>query len=572
MSRTLNGIGATPRRGVGAAVWVDRTDGAVDSDGTPREEKAPESPEAALDRFEAARDAGVTELEAESERTAERVGESEAEVFDAHKQFLLDPTIEASVEEAIDTGKSAEAAVRAAFAEPIAQFEEMDGMMAERADDLRDVRDRLLRLLSGATRADLSTLPSGTVVLADRLTPSDTVQLDPEVIAGVVTARGGRTSHAAIIARSLGIPAVVGVGEALFEIDDGVTLAVDGTAGTVLVDPDDEAIEAYSENTAAAAIDDAVETADGTPIEVAANLGSSAAAAAAIDAGADGVGLFRTEFLFLDREEPPSEDEQYEAYHEVCAAFEDRCASSGGHVIVRTADIGGDKPIDYLDLDSVENGFLGARGIRLSLEEHAGLFKTQIRALCRVAAEAVGEHLAVMFPLVSTVEELDAAIDLVDAAVAELNAEGIDAAAPELGVMIETPASVMLADAFADRVDFLSIGTNDLTQYVLAAQRDLDRMDSYHDPLAPAVLRAIDQTVQASGDAWVGMCGEMAGDPALTALLVGLGIDELSMSAVTIPDVKRAVRDIDRTEAEALAADVLACETRGDVRSAIGLE
>ncbi|WP_138007364.1 phosphoenolpyruvate--protein phosphotransferase [Halalkalirubrum salinum] len=597
MSRTLSGVGATPRRGVGTVVWVDResedaedADDADDADDTDRSndtayhertaessavdhhERASESPAAEVDRFEAATEAAVAELDVERERTAERVGESEAEVFDAHKQFLLDPTIESSVEEAIEAGKSAETAVWDAFAGPIEQFEGMDGMMAERADDLRDVRDRLLRILSGADRRDLSALADGTVVLADRLTPSDTAQLDPEAIAGVVTAKGGRTSHAAIIARSLGIPAVVGVGAGLFEVDVGVTVAVDGESGRIVIDPDAETIETYSEDTAAAAIHDAVETADGTSIEVAANLGSPTEAAPAIDAGADGVGLFRTEFLFLDRGEPPTEDEQYEAYHEVCAAFADRCAAAGGHVVVRTADIGGDKPIDYLGLDPIENGFLGARGIRLSLEEHAGLFETQLRALCRVAGSAVGEHLAVMFPLVSTVEELDAAIDRVHEIVAELNAEGVDAAVPELGVMIETPASVMLADAFADRVDFLSIGTNDLTQYVLAAQRDLDRMDDYHDPLAPAVIRAIDQTVQASGDAWVSMCGEMAGDPALTALLVGLGIDELSMSAVTIPDVKRAVRDIDRTEAEALAADVVACETRADVRSAIGLE
>jgi len=236
--------------------------------------------------------------------------------------------------------------------------------------------------------------------------------------------------------------------------------------------------------------------------------------------------------------------------------------------VVRTLDIGGDKPIDYLDLDPEENGFLGARGIRLSLEEHADLFESQLRALLRVAATDAGAGLAVMFPLVSTVEELEAALDRVDSVAADLDSEGVDYGVPELGVMIETPASTYLADAFAERVDFLSIGTNDLTQYIQSAQRDLDRMTDYQDPLAPAVLRAVDRTVEAGhdGGAWVGMCGEMAGDPDLTELLIGLGLDELSMSAVTIPDVKSRVREVDTDDAEALAESVLAVDTLAEVR------
>jgi len=313
-------------------------------------------------------------------------------------------------------------------------------------------------------------------------------------------------------------------------------------------------------------IKEAVTTADGTEIEVAANLGTPAEAQSAVDQGADGVGLFRTEFLFQDRNSAPDEAEQYEAYLSVCKTFSG--ATNEPRIVVRTLDVGGDKPIEYLDLDPEENGFLGARGIRLSLEEHADLFESQLRALLRVAATDAGGGLAVMFPLVSTVEELEAALDCVDSVAAKLESEGVEHAMPELGVMIETPASTYLADAFAERVEFLSIGTNDLTQYIQSAQRDLDRMSDYQDPLAPAVLRAIDRTVRAghAGGAWVGMCGEMAGDPELTELLVGLGLDELSMSAVTAPAVKAAINEIEMEHADALAESVLAVDTLADVQ------
>jgi len=449
--------------------------------------------------------------------------------------------------------------------------------MAERADDLRDVRNRLLRVLTGADRTDLGSLPEGSVVLAELLTPSDTAQLDPDAITGIATVKGGRTAHAAIIARSLGIPAVVGIGETLGEIVDGDEVVVDGEEGVVIADPSDDSRQRAAESTQTPVISEAVSTADGTDIEIAANLGTPVEAAPAVDKGADGVGLFRTEFLFQDRSAPPDEDEQFEAYHSVCETFAEGVDSDADgvdtdhdpRIVVRTLDVGGDKPIDYLDLAADENGFLGARGIRLSLDEHADLFEVQLRALLRVAATDAGSGLAVMFPLVSTVEELEAALERLEAVADDLDAEGEAYAIPELGVMVETPASTYLADAFAKRVDFLSIGTNDLTQYIQSAQRDLDRMTDYQDPLAPAVLRAVDRTVRAGhdGGAWVGMCGEMAGDPDLTELLVGLGLDELSMSAVTIPDVKSRIQEVDTAAAEELAASVLAAETLAEVRA-----
>jgi len=562
--RRLEGVGATPTVGVGTARWY-RPEDVTTLEEPPDPQTV--SATAERERFEAAQNEAAAELEAERERTRERVGDDEAKVFDAHLQFLCDPQIEAGVEEGLGDGLPAPHAVYAAFEGPIVQFEGMDGMMAERADDLRDIRDRLLRLLTDTARSDLGALSDDSVVLAAVLTPSDTAQLDPEAVAGIATITGGRTAHAAIIARSLGIPAVVGIGEDLEAIDDGTEVVVDGEAGVVIADPT-ASTRTHAENpTQAAVIDEAVTTADGTELEVAANLGTPAEAARAVEQGADGVGLFRSEFLFQDRTAPPDETEQYEAYVSVCETFSTHTAEP--RVVVRTLDIGGDKPIEYLELDPETNGFLGVRGIRLSLDEHAEFFETQLRALLQVAATDAGAGLAVMFPLVSTVEELEAAVRTVDSIAEDLDREGLEYAIPELGVMIETPASTYLADAFAERVDFVSIGTNDLTQYIQSAQRDLERMSEYQDPLSPAVLRAIDRTVRAAheGGAWVGMCGEMAGDPELTELLVGLGIDELSMSAVTIPAVKRTICETDTADAKMLAESVLAVDTLEEVEN-----
>ncbi|TKX60964.1 phosphoenolpyruvate--protein phosphotransferase [Halorubrum sp. ASP1] len=567
--RTLAGVGSTPRAGVGTTRWYRPE---ADLTLPDRPDPASVDADAELDRYEAARDAVREALRDARDRAAERVGEEEAAVFEAHEGFLDDPTIIEDVEAAIREGTPAEHAVADRLDEAVAQFEGMEGRMAERADDLRDVRDRLLRaLLAGdggvsTAAADLAALPDGTVLLAERLTPSDTAALDPEAVAGVATVEGGRTSHAAIIARSLAVPAVVGVGETLESINDGETVLVDGEAGEVVVDPDEARRDAVRES-GPDAIPERVATADGRPIAVAANVGGEVELAPAAGRGADGVGLFRTEFLFVDREAPPTEDEQYEAVTAALSAFPD------DRVVVRTLDVGGDKPVPYLDLPDEPNPFLGRRGVRLSLDEHADLFETQLRALLRAAATEDGDGLAVMFPLVTRVEEVERAVDAVESVAADLADEGVAHVVPELGAMIETPAAAFLADALADRLDFLSVGTNDLAQYVMAADRGNDAVAEHHDPLHPAVLRALDRTTAAAegSDAWVGMCGEMAGDPALTELLVGLGFDELSMSAVTVPEVKARVREVDADAAASLANEALACETRGEVLDALGL-
>ncbi|EMA27746.1 phosphoenolpyruvate--protein phosphotransferase [Haloarcula japonica] len=556
--RTLHGTGATPRSGVGTVVWYGRDISLPDPDGVEVDS------ETEVQRFADAVDTARAELESEREATAERVGEDEAAVFDAHIQFLEDPTIEDAVETMIADGIPAPNAVDAAFGEHIEQFEEMDGRMAERADDLRDVRDRLLRLLTDGERVNLDDLPDGSIVLAERLTPSDTAQLDPERVAGFATVTGGRTSHAAIFARSLALPAVVGVGDALESVEGETEVVVDGDSGEVLVSPDDTERAAAASDSGAAVVDESVETTDGRHVEVAANVGQPAELEAAAQRGADGVGLYRTEFLFLDRETPPSEDEQYEAIREALDTFPD------GRVVVRTLDIGGDKRIPYLDLPEEENPFLGERGIRRSLDPDSDLFATQLRALLRAAADGDGT-LAIMFPLVATVEELDAALDALDAAAADIEGRDADAVDLEVGVMIETPSAAFMADELAARVDFLSIGTNDLTQYVMAADRENERVDDLHDPTHPGVLRAIHRTVTAAHaeDAWVGMCGEMAGDPDLTELLVGLGLDELSMSAVTIPEVKTAVSETEYSAASERGDRARLAATRSEVHTSL---
>ncbi|WP_265108412.1 phosphoenolpyruvate--protein phosphotransferase [Halosolutus halophilus] len=567
----LAGTGVTPLVGVGHAYWLETS---VELGPPPDPDDVDADVE--RDRFERTRDAVREALEREREAIAERVGDEEADIFDAHAAFLMDPQIADGVTAAIEDGLPATHAVRETFDEHVDQFEGLEGPMAERADDLRDVRDRLLRrlLADEADAGDAATdgtaaaedpepsIPGGAVVLADRLTPSETAAFDPDRIAGIATSTGGETSHAAIITRALGIPAVVGVGDVLRTVSDGTPVVVDGDRGVVVPDPDDETRERAAADRTAEPIPEPVSTSDGRSIEVAANVAGPADFDRAVAMGADGVGLFRTEFLFFDRDEPPDEDEQFRTYREALETV-------SGRVIVRTLDVGGDKPLPYRQDGTERNPFLGARGIRLSLEEQSDLFETQLRALLRAAATPNGDDLAVMFPMITTVEELDAARERLHAIAEDLTAAGVDNAVPELGVMIETPAAAFVADELAARVDFLSLGTNDLTQYVMAADRENERVADLQDPLSPPVLRAIARTVRAGheGGAWVGMCGELAGDPAVTELLVGLGLDELSASPIAVPAVKRQVQDLDANAATDLADRVLDAATREEVRA-----
>jgi phosphotransferase system enzyme I (PtsI) len=558
MERTFEGVGATPVSGTGVARWYLPEAELELPETSPRESVDVDTER---ERFEKAQDRASADLETERDRAAELVGEEEATVFDAHIRFVNDPQIESAVESAIEEGMMAEQAVADAFESHIEQFERMEGRMAERADDLRDVRDRLLRILLNVERVSLSDLPEGTVVLAERLTPSDTAKLDPDRIAGFATIAGGRTSHAAIFARSLAVPAVVGVGKPLEDIEDGTDVVIDGDNGRVITNPSEETKSRAGETFDADIIDALVSTHDGRDIEVAANVGTDAEISPAA------ARLFRTEFLFLDRESPPAEEEQFETYRNALEAFPD------GRVIFRTLDIGGDKQIPYLELPDVANPFLGDRGIRRSLDADTTLFETQLRALLRAAGTDSGGEAAIMLPMVATLEEVLAARDVIASVTADLEADGHTPGEPEVGVMIETPAAALHADVLAEHVDFFSIGTNDLTQYVMAAERGNDRVKTLGDHRQPAVLRAIRRAVEGAegSDCWVGMCGEMAGDPDVTELLIGLGLDELSMSAVTVPAVKQAVRDTDTAAARDLAGRALEARTREEVLEILGI-
>lgn len=550
---TLRGHPASPGIAIGPARRFKTPDLAI-PEGTA-------GAEAEVSALEAALDVVRGEIARQRARVAGRAGADEAEIFDAHLLFLKDDALLSPARHAIvDGGLSA----ARAWHDVIERMAEgWDGLEDEylraRAADLRSVGRQVLSVLIGVP-VPHPALEAPGVVIASDLSPADTVGLDPAVALGIATAAGGPTSHAAVLARASGIPAVVGVGNGLLGIAEGTPVIVDGTTGTIHVDPDESLLAAFtvardelvaSVREALASAREPARTIDGTTVEVAANIGSPADAVVAVAAGADGVGLFRTEFLFMGRSAVPDEREQEAAYREAAVAL------GGRPLVIRTLDVGADKPLPYLDQPSEPNPFLGVRGIRLGLER-PDLLQTQLGAILRVAAD---HPLRVMFPMIATVDELRAANDLLDRA-------GDRPPTLEVGVMVEVPSAALLAERLAEDADFFSIGTNDLTQYTMAADRGNARVSALADAVHPAVLRSIRMTVEAA-DArgrWVGVCGELAGDPDATALLLGLGVRELSMGAPSIALVKRAVRTIDLAAARALAEDALACATSAEVR------
>ncbi|HWC11471.1 MAG TPA: phosphoenolpyruvate--protein phosphotransferase, partial [Acidimicrobiales bacterium] len=438
-----------------------------------------------------------------------------------------------------------------------------DPLLAARAVDLGDVGQRVLRFLAEADE-DEPQLPDHPVVLvADDLSPSDTAAIDPKRVVGFCTALGGPTSHTAIIARALGIPAIVGTGPAALAPADHTPVVLDGSAGTLWHDVDERDVEAarQAQRDIEAVRDEEYRTryqpaimSDGHRVEVMANVNRPQEAVAAVEAGAEGVGLMRTEFLFLGRSGPPGEDEQYEAIAGIVEAL------NGLPLIVRTLDIGGDKNAPYLDLPEEDNSFLGMRGIRLCLDR-PHLFLPQLRAIYR--ASMLGP-VSVMFPMIARIEDLDAAMDLGEQARQEVGAAPID-----VGIMVEVPSAVLLAAELAKRVQFFSIGTNDLTQYTLAMDRLHPVLAKQTDALHPAVLRLIKQVVDAASaaDVWVGVCGGVAGEPEGALILAGLGVRELSVSVPSVAAVKARLRGVTRSKVERLAAQALACSRADDVRA-----
>jgi len=550
----LRGLAAAPGWAVGRARFLDRADLEI-----PRYRAADPAGEWA--RYKAAVAQAQADLEALAARVQTELGEAQARIFQAHALALSDPDLETAIRTAIaEQGWNAEAAVSDAITTLARRYEAMTGpRFQERAADLRDVGARVVRLLMAATETPLA-LEADTIILADDLAPSQTATLDRRRVVAFCTARGGPTAHTAILARSLGLPAVVGVGPALLaEVKNGEWLAVDGTTGTVVVEPDAETRAAFQarqaaylaqRQAAAAAAQQPARTRDGRRIEVVANLAAAAEVEAALAAGAEGVGLLRTEFLFQNRHEPPGEEEQAAAYAQVAAAMAPR------PVIIRTLDIGGDKPAPYLDMPAEANPFLGWRAIRIALAL-PDFFKTQLRAILRAA---VSDNVRVMFPMVATLAELDAARRLLTAAAAELDAAGIPHRYPiPVGMMVEVPAAVVLADQMAPLVDFFSIGTNDLAQYTFAADRGNARVAALADALHPAVLRQIARVIDVAHAAgkWVGVCGELAGLPEAIPVLIGLGLDEFSMAPPAIPAAKALIGRLTLPAATALARRVL---------------
>lgn len=484
----------------------------------------------------------------------------EAQIFEAHQLILQDPALIESTRGMIDAERiNAEAAWHAsiqAMADTYRQIE--DAYIRERADDVEDIGRQVLMRLTGQEIRTF-TVKEPSIVVARTLSPSDTAAFSPDLVLGILTEVGGTTSHSAILARSLGIPAILGVGPAIQAIQDGQTVAFDGTTGDVWIDPPSnvrtrltKAVttwRAERQQLQALAAQPA-ETRDGHRVLVAANIGTERDAQRAAELGAEGVGLFRSELLFIERMTAPTEDEQFEVYRKVAAIMGER------PVILRTLDIGGDKPLPYLHLPAEENPFLGWRGIRLTLGS-PNLFKTQLRAALRASAES---SLSLMFPMVSTLSEVRAAKAVLETAKEELRAEGQPFnAAIQVGIMIEVPAAVIIADHLAREVDFLSIGTNDLTQYLMAADRGNAQVNMLVNALDPAVLRMIKHTIDAAHRAMIGayMCGELASHPLAIPLLVGMGLDELSVGVAAIPEVKARVRDVNRERIAQLVDEVL---------------
>ncbi|MCB8975879.1 MAG: phosphoenolpyruvate--protein phosphotransferase [Ardenticatenaceae bacterium] len=520
-------------------------------------------------RLQTAVNTAVSELQTLQSQTAKQVGSNEAAIFEAHQLILQDPDLETAVKNTLDTEQiNAEAAWHEAIEATAAQFAAMDDPYFQaRAADVRDVGNRVLRHLLGVSMPSLEAERPYVLVAAD-LTPSDTARLDPALVLAICTELGGATAHSAILARALGIPAVVGAGHALAELAEGQVVGVDGRTGQIWLAPDDAQIgelqalrdEWQAAQQAAKAASQAIaHTADDVRIEVAANIGGPHDVDVALGYGAEGVGLFRTEFLFLDRQEAPSEAEQLAAYRQVVAGLGDR------PLIIRTLDVGGDKPLPYLDLGEEENPFLGWRGIRFCLDMPE-IFLPQLRAILQASVRDDGTYANVklMFPMIGTLAELRRAKAMLQTAREQLQDEGKPFADDlAVGIMIELPSAVAVADLLAAEVDFFSIGTNDLTQYVMAADRGNANVAELAQAFQPAVLRMIRQTAAAAKAAhiWVGMCGELAGNPLATPLLLGLGLTELSMAAPSIPAVKAALRNWTVPEAEVLAAEVLGLDS-----------
>lgn len=520
-------------------------------------------------KLDDALDKSRAELEAIKERTRQEMGEKKAEIFESHLLILDDPELINPVKDKIAAESvTAEYALNETAGQFIEMFENMkSAYLQERAADMRDVTKRILKHLLGLNYVSPSEISEEVIVIAEDLTPSDTAQLNRNYVKGFTTNIGGRTSHSAIMARSLEIPAVVGTKNVLSLVKSGDLIIVDGLEGDVLINPSEETVAEYrsKQESYAKQVEEwrklrsePTVSKDGVHIELAANIGTPNDVAGVLDNGGEGVGLYRTEFLYMGRDKLPSEEIQYNAYKTVLEKME------GKPVVVRTLDIGGDKELPYLDLPKEMNPFLGFRAVRLCLERQ-DIFRTQLRALLRASVHG---NLRIMFPMIATLGEFREAKALLEEEKAKLIAEGKAVSENiQLGIMVEIPSTAVMADQFAKEVDFFSIGTNDLIQYTMAADRMNERVSYLYQPYNPAILRLVKMVIDAAHreGRWAGMCGEMAGDATAIPLLLGLGLDEFSMSATSILPARSQISRLSKAEMQEIASKALDMRTAEEV-------
>ena len=564
----MKGRSASAGIGIGKAAIVEETELVI-------KKETISDAAAEKERFQAALKQAMEETEALAKDLATRVGEKEAEILNGHLMLLSDPMLTGEIENTI-AGENAcsEYAIENVCNMYADMFASMgDELMQQRATDMRDIKTRMQKILLGVSSVDIASLPAGSVIVAKDLTPSMTAGINPANVCGIVTELGGKTSHSAILARALEIPAVVAVEGFLNSVKDGDTVVLDGSEGVVFVNPE-EAVTAEYEAKRTAYLKEKKEldqyigkptvTKDGVTIELVANIGKPEDVDKVLQYDAEGIGLFRTEFLFMDRNSMPTEDEQFEAYQKVAIAM------NGKPVIIRTLDIGGDKEIPYMGLKKDENPFLGYRAIRFCLDRREDVYRPQLRALLR--ASAFG-NIKIMVPMVTCLEEFREAKAMIEEIKAELDSRGIDYKKDiQVGIMVETAAASLMADAFAKEVDFFSIGTNDLTQYTMSVDRGNDKVSYLYSPLNPAVLRSIRHIIQCGRKEgiMVGMCGEAASDPLMIPLLLAFGLNEFSMSASAVLNARKLITGYSIAELQAIAdkamSFVTACEVEAYMR------
>ena len=534
-----------------------------------------EDSEKEVSRLDDALAASIKDVELIKETALKNLGEEEAQVFDAHLMVLSDPELIGQVKDSITSNKvNAESALKEVTDMFISIFAGMEDnpYMQERAADIRDVSKRILAHLLGVKIPSPATIKDEVIIVAADLTPSDTAQLNRQYVKAFVTDIGGRTSHSAIMARSLEIPAIVGTKEVTSIAKDGDIIIVDGLSGDVFLNPSEEVIAEYRAKAEAFAAqqaeweklkDSKTYTKDGHQVELAANIGTPKDLEGVVNNGAEGVGLYRTEFLYMDSHEMPTEEDQFEAYKAVLEGM------NGKPVVVRTMDIGGDKELPYLPLPHEMNPFLGYRAIRISLNEPE-MFRTQLRALLRAS---VYGKLRIMFPMIATLNDFRGAKALLEEEKAKLIAEGVAVSDDiQVGIMIEIPAAAVLAHQFAKEVDFFSIGTNDLIQYTMAADRMNERVSYLYQPYNPSILTLIKHVIDSAHKEgkWAGMCGEMAGDQTAVPLLVGLGLDEFSMSASSVLKTRSLISKLTLGNMQELAAKAInECATVQEVEALV---